>query len=354
MKAAVIENVKQPLRIKEVPEPHLRTCFDVIVRVEACGVCHTDLHAADGDWPIKPVRPLIPGHEVVGIVERMGEMVTNLRIGDRVGIPWLHSACGCCSFCLEGMETLCEQQQNTGYTVNGGYAEFAVADSRYVGKIPSRLSPAAAAPHLCAGLTSYKAVKLSGSGPHKTVLVLGVGGLGHMAIQYAKVTGAKTIAVDINDERLALAKRLGADEVINTRYEDLADTMKRCGGADIVIATAVSAEAIHSSFQTLRRGGRMVLVGLPPQSLQIPTFDLVLKGISVAGSIVGTRKDLEETMGLAERGLVTCEYQTVPLDDINDVFQAMRAGTITGRMVLQIGQEQYNAIGARAAAYAIA
>lgn len=336
MKAVVVKKFKQPLRVEEVPEPHLRNGFDTIVRIENCGVCHTDLHAVDGDWPIKPCRPFIPGHEGVGIVERVGDMVANVRVGDRVGIPWLHSACGYCCYCLEGNETLCEQQQNTGYSVNGAFAEYALADSRYVAKIPVQLSPAAAAPHLCAGLTTYKAVKISGSGPHKTVLVSGVGGLGHMAVQYAKVTGATVIAVDLDEEKLSLAKNVGADEVINARCVDAAEAIKRLGGADIVIGTAVSEKAFESAFRSLRRGGRMVLVGLPPETLPIPIFDLVLKGISVIGSIVGTRKDLKETLDLAARGLVSSTYEHASMQDINNVFGQMRLGKITGRIVLDI------------------
>jgi propanol-preferring alcohol dehydrogenase len=215
MKAIVVERFKELLKVQEVPEPHLRNGFDIIVRIENCGVCHTDLHAVDGNWPIKPIRPFIPGHEGIGIVERVGEMVTNVRVGDRVGIPWLHSACGYCCYCLEGNETLCQQKRNTGYTVNGAFAEYAVADARYVAAIPAQLSSADAAPHLCAGLTTYKAVKVSGSGPQKTVLVSGVGGLGHMAVQYAKVTGARVIAVDLEEEKLFLAKKVGADETVN-------------------------------------------------------------------------------------------------------------------------------------------
>jgi propanol-preferring alcohol dehydrogenase len=266
-------------------------------------------------------------------------MVTKVRVGDRVGIPWLHSACGYCCYCLEGNETLCEQQQNTGYSVNGAFAEYAVADARYVAKIPSQLSAAEAAPHLCAGLTTFKAVKISGSGPHKTVLVSGVGGLGHMAVQYAKITGARVIAVDLEEEKLCLAKTVAADEAINARCFDAAEAVKRLGGADIVIGTAVSEKAFESAFRSLRPGGRMILVGLPPGSLPIPIFDLVLKGISVIGSIVGTRKDLKETLDLAARGLVTCTYGRAAMEDINNVFAQMRSGKINGRIVLDIAKE---------------
>jgi propanol-preferring alcohol dehydrogenase len=336
MKAVVVENFKQRLKVKEVAEPRLRGPFDAIVRIHASGVCHTDLHAADGDWPVKPTLPFIPGHEGVGVVEEVGPLVTGVRPGDRVGLPWLHTACGACSYCLTGWETLCESQQNTGYSVDGGFAELAVADARYVGRIPDGLEFEEVAPHFCAGVTTYKAVKLSGSAPDKTVLISGVGGLGHMALQYARVTGARTIAVDVTEEKLELARRLGADECINARSADVAAAAQRLGGADIVIGTAVSARSFADAFGALRRGGRMVLVGLPPEALPVPVFDLVLKGVSVVGSIVGTRKDLQEALELAARGLVRCNYTTASMEEINDVFAEMRAGRIDGRVVLKI------------------
>jgi alcohol dehydrogenase, propanol-preferring len=336
MKAVVVEEFKRRLKVKEVAEPKLRSPFDAIVRLHASGVCHTDLHAADGDWPIRPTLPFIPGHEGVGIVEEVGSLVTNIRPGDRVGLPWLHTACGECRYCLTGWETLCESQQNTGYSVDGGFAELAVADARFVGKIPDGLEFEAVAPHFCAGVTTYKAVKVSGATPDKTVLISGIGGLGHMALQYARVTGARTIAVDVTDEKLELAKKLGADEVLNARSVDVAEVTQQLGGADIVIATAVSARSFAGAFGALRRGGKLVIVGLPPESMPVPVFDLVLKGISVIGSIVGTRKDLQEALDLAARGLVTCNYTTARMEEINDVFGQMRAGKIDGRVVLKI------------------
>ncbi len=336
MKAILVEEFKQKLKVQEVADPKLRGPFDALVRIQASGVCHTDLHAADGDWPIKPTLPFIPGHEGVGVVEEVGSLVTNVRPGDRVGLPWLHTACGECRYCLTGWETLCESQQNTGYSVNGGFAERAVADARYIGKIPDGLGFADVAPHFCAGVTTYKAVKVSGSSPEKTVLISGIGGLGHMALQYARVTGARTIAVDVTEEKLELARKLGADEVINARSVDVAEATQKLGGADIVIGTAVSARAFAGAFGALRRGGKMVLVGLPPEALPIPIFELVLKGISVMGSIVGTRKDLQEALELAARGLVKCNYTKAQMGDINDVFNEMRAGKIDGRIVLDI------------------
>jgi len=336
VKAMVVEKFRAPLVRKDLPEPQLRNPNDVIVKVVACGVCHTDLHAAHGDWPVKPKLPLIPGHEGVGVIEKVGKLVTHLKTGDRVGVPWLHSADGLCPSCLAGWETLCPNQQMTGYSVDGSYAEKVVADARYVGRIPEGLDFAEVSPHFCAGVTTYKAVKLGGAAPDKTVLISGIGGLGHMALQYAKVAGARTIAVDVEEHALALAKNLGADEVLSARSQDVGKAAQKLGGADVVVATAVSTGSFRSSFDALKPGGKLVIVGLPPEEMPVPVFDLVLKGISIIGSIVGTRKDLDETLDLAARGLVKCNVKVEPMDAVNDIFDRMEAGKIDGRVVMQI------------------
>ena len=219
MKAAVVHEFGKPLSIESVSVPRPGP-GQVLVRVAASGVCHTDLHAADGDWPVKPKLPFIPGHEGVGYVAAACPGVRHLKEGDRVGIPWLHSACGSCEYCFTGWETLCEQQQNTGYSVDGGFAEYVLADAGYVGRIPDGLDFLSAAPILCAGVTTYKGLKETDTKPGEWVVIVGVGGLGHVAVQYAKAMGRHVAAVDVSDEKLELARSLGAEVTVNAAKQD--------------------------------------------------------------------------------------------------------------------------------------
>jgi propanol-preferring alcohol dehydrogenase len=336
MKAAVVPALGQPLEIREVavPEPGPG---QIVARVRASGVCHTDLHAAEGDWPAKPTPPFIPGHEGVGEVAAVGAGVTHLKEGDRVGMPWLHTACGRCEHCVGGWETLCESQEMTGYTVDGGYAEFVRADADYVGRLPDGLEFGPAAPVLCAGVTVYKALKETEARPGQWVAISGIGGLGHMAVQYAKAMGLQVVAVDIAEDKLALAKRLGAEMTLNAAEVDVADEVQRgIGGAHGVVVTAVSNAAFGQAVGMLRRGGFMSLVGLPPGDFPLPIFDVVLKRLTVRGSIVGTRNDLAEALAFAGDGAVTSEFAWDRLDNINAIFERMRRGEIEGRVVLEI------------------
>ncbi|WP_040037693.1 alcohol dehydrogenase AdhP [Bacillus thermotolerans] len=334
MKAAVVNEFKQDLEIKNVEKPAPGR-GEVLVKIEACGVCHTDLHAAHGDWPVKPKLPLIPGHEGVGIVEEVGEGVTLLKVGDRVGIPWLYSACGECEYCLKGQETLCPNQENGGYSVDGGYAEYCLAAADYVPKIPEGLDPVEAAPILCAGVTTYKALKVSGAKPGDWVAIYGIGGLGHVALQYAKAMGFNVIAVDIADEKLELAKSLGADEAVNGMKEDPVQAIQNLvGGVQASISVAVTKKAFEQAYQSVKRGGTLVVVGLPNDELPIPIFDTVLNGVTVKGSIVGTRMDMREALEFAAQGKVKAQIETAPLSEINSIFDKMEQGKINGRIVL--------------------
>jgi propanol-preferring alcohol dehydrogenase len=336
MKAAVVRSFGQPLQIESVPVPDV-TPGQVLVKVVASGVCHTDLHAAEGDWPVKPTLPFIPGHEGVGFVAAVGAGVRGVKEGDRVGVPWLHTACGHCEHCITGWETLCDEQQMTGYTVNGGYAEYVLADPGYVGHLPANVGFAEIAPVLCAGVTVYKGLKETEVKPGEWVMISGIGGLGHMAVQYAKAMGMHVAAVDIHDDKLALAADLGADLVVNAKTADAAAEIQRqVGGTHGALITAVSPAAFEQAFGVLRARGTMALVGLPPGRFAMPIFDTVLKRITVRGSIVGTRQDLEEALAFAGEGSVRAHFAWDRLENINDIFARMEGGRIDGRIVIDM------------------
>lgn len=336
MKAAVVREFGKPLAIEEVEVPRPGR-GEVLVKVAASGVCHTDLHAAHGDWPVKPNPPFIPGHEGVGHVVAVGEGVSHLKEGDRVGVPWLYSACGHCEHCLGGWETLCESQQNTGYSVNGGFANYTVAVADYVGRLPDNVDFLEIAPVLCAGVTVYKGLKMTDTRPGQWVVISGVGGLGHMAVQYAKAMGLNVAAVDIDDAKLALAERLGATVTVNAMKTDpVAYLKKEIGGAHGVLVTAVSPKAFDQAQRMTRRGGTIALNGLPPGEFPLPIFDTVLNGITIRGSIVGTRQDLQEALDFAGEGKVKATVASDRLENINEIFDKMLKGQIEGRIVLDM------------------
>ncbi|MFF7363738.1 alcohol dehydrogenase AdhP [Streptomyces sp. NPDC008125] len=336
MKAAVVRSFTEPLTVEERPVP-IPAPHQVLVRMETSGLCHTDIHAARGDWPVKPEPPFVPGHEGIGLVEAVGDRVGHLSPGDRVAIPWLGEACGHCGHCVSGWETLCLEQRNSGYSVDGSHTEYAVAHGTYVVPVPEGIDPLDAAPLTCAGVTTYKAVKLSGARPGARVLVSGIGGLGHLALQYARIFGAETIAVDVTDEKLALARDLGADHVVDARTQDVAEETQRLGGADAAISLAVSNTSFSAAYGSLRRGGTLVLVALPAEgTLALPVFDTVLNGITVVGSIVGTREDLAEVFRLHRLGRTRVVRETRKLDDINSSIGEVLEGKVSGRLVFDL------------------
>ncbi len=336
MKAAVVREFGKPLYIEDAPVPELGP-GQIQVKIEACGVCHTDLHAAHGDWPIRPNPPFIPGHEGVGYVSGVGAGVKNVREGDRVGVPWLYTACGHCEHCLGGWETLCESQQNTGYSVNGGFADYVVADPNYVGHLPANIGFVDIAPVLCAGVTVYKGLKMTDAKPGDWVAISGIGGLGHMAVQYARAMGMRVAAVDIDPAKLKLAQELGAELTVNAMEQDPGAYLKKeVGGMHGVLVTAVSRPAFAQALGMTRRGGTIALNGLPPGDFPLPIFDTVLNGLTIRGSIVGTRLDLQVSLDFAAAGLVHAHTATARLDDINAVFDRMQAGKIDGRIVLDM------------------
>jgi alcohol dehydrogenase, propanol-preferring len=337
MKAAVVHRFRTPLEIEEVPIPAPGP-GEVLVKVIATGVCHTDLHAADGDWPVKPRPPFIPGHEGAGTVAALGPGVSGLKEGDPVGVAWLHDACGGCEYCETGWETLCESQRNSGYSVNGSFAEYVIGAAPYVGRLPANPNYAEMAPILCAGVTTYKGIKETEVRPGEWLAISGIGGLGHIAIQYAKAMGCHVAALDVTQEKLDLARAFGAEVTVNARSPEAAAQIVRQtgGGAHGVLVTAVSPPAFSQALQMVRRRGTVGLVGLPPGDFATPIFDVVLKRITLRGSIVGGRKDLAEAVAFAAEGKIRVEITKAKLEDVNQIFAGLRAGTVNGRMVMML------------------
>ncbi len=337
MKAAVVRAFGQPLTIEDVPIPTPGP-GEVLVKIIASGVCHTDLHAASGDWPVKPTPPFIPGHEGAGIVAALGAGVIGLKEGDAVGIAWLHDACGGCEYCETGWETLCESQHMSGYTVNGSFAEYAIGAAPYVARLPGDVDFAQMAPILCAGVTTYKGIKETEARPGEWIAISGIGGLGHVAVQYAKAMGLHVAALDVTEEKLALARQLGADIAVNAKDPDAVEQVLKAtsGGAHGVLVTAVSLPAFAQSLSMVRRRGTVCLNGLPPGGFPTPVFDVVLKRITIRGSIVGTRRDLAEAVQFATEGKVKAHIHKAKLEDINSVFSDLEAGKVDGRIVMTL------------------
>jgi propanol-preferring alcohol dehydrogenase len=336
MHAAVMQGFGQPLAwtVRPRPEPEVD---EVLLRVEACGVCHSDLHIIDGDTPgfkagTKP--QLIPGHEVVGVVVARGAEVTQLALGQRVGVAWLHHACGRCEQCREGLENLCRKGTVTGMTVDGGYAEFLRAKASHAIPIPEALGSIEAAPLFCAGVTSYRALRNAGVHAGQRVAVVGIGGLGHLAVQIARAFGAEVIALDVAEDKLAQARALGAAHAFDAGAPETPKAVRALGGAHVAVVTSAARAAYDLALKCLRPAGTLSVVGLPPEPLSFGALQLVSNEFRIVGSAVGTREDLRATLELAASGRLRCEHETQPLERVNEVLERLRAGRFTGRMVL--------------------
>ena len=335
MQAAVVESFGKTLVLREVARPTAGP-GQIVVKTEVCGVCHTDLHAAAGDWPLKPTLPFIPGHEAIGRVIEVGAGVNIVKEGDRVGVPWLYSACGHCEYCLAAWETVCPNAEFGGYTKNGGFAEYILADPNYVAHIPDGISSVEAAPLICAGVTTYKGIKMTEAKPGEWIAISGCGGLGHLAIQYAKAMGLLVAAVDIDDVKLEHARALGADLTLNAKTADPAGELKKLtgGGAHGVLITAPSLPAFKQGIAMTRKLGTCVLVGLPPGDFPVALFDVVANCITIRGSFVGTREDMAEALDFAVRGKVKANIEVQPLTAINTIFARLQRGDVAARVVI--------------------
>lgn len=336
MRAAVLRAYQQPVAIEDVPVPQPGP-DEVLIKVHACGVCHSDLHLAEGDWDLlKSITklPLVLGHEVAGTVAALGDDVDILAVGERVGVPWLHWTCGTCECCTSGHENLCLDQQTTGCTVDGGYAEFVVAKATHVAELPGALEFAEAAPLLCAGLTVYRALKVSQVQRGQLVAVFGVGGLGHLGIQYARALGARVAAVDVKDDKLQLARECGAEHTIDATSGQPNKALRALGGAHVALVTAASADAYSAALRSLRRGGALMVVAMTPQPFSVSPVSLVAGEIRIIASAVGTREDLDEALGLAVQHNIHCKIERRPLEEAAKALEDLKAGKVLGRVVL--------------------
>lgn len=313
---------------------------EVLIRVAACGVCHSDIHAVDGDWAPPSNLPLIPGHEITGHVVAHGPGVSAPAIGTAVGVAWMASACGQCEYCLSGMETICPQAEATGYTRDGGYAEFVTARADFLATIPDGTDLTRIAPILCAGVTTYRGLKNSRARPGQFAAIIGVGGLGHIAIQYAKAMGLRPIAVDVDPAKLELARRLGAEMIFHAVQDGTQAVLEATGGGcHAVLVTATTPAAFEQGIGITRAAGTTVFIGIPPTAqdkISLSIIGLVNGEKSVRGSNVGTRLDLQEAVDFAARNLVAAEIEAVPFADAPAALARLRAGTVAGRLVLQL------------------
>ncbi len=337
MKAAILKEIGKPIVLEEIATPEPQG-GEVLIRVEACGLCHSDVHLADGDWDLlKPITkvPLILGHEAAGKVAKVGEGVTNLKVGDRVGVPWIFWTCGECDFCKEGRENLCSKQKITGCTVDGGFAEYMIAPATHASKLPDSLSMEQAAPLLCAGLTVYRAIKMAGVQAGQRVAVFGAGGLGHLGIQIVKAMGCQVFALDVSDEKLEFAKSMGADTTINVTTEaNVPKKMRSLGGAHVAIVTSASPAGYEMAVRCLRKGGTMAVVGMANDPFKLSAVSLISGETKIVASAVGTRDDLRELFELVTTSPIRCTIETRPLDGIVEAFADLKKGAVKGRIVL--------------------
>jgi alcohol dehydrogenase, propanol-preferring len=336
MKAAVLHEFKSSLSMEDVATPAL-AAGEVLIEVHACGVCHSDLHVADGDWPqIVPMtkKPLILGHEIAGRVVETGVEVSALRVGDRVGVPWVHWTCGACDFCREGHENLCSKQKITGVTVDGGYAEFVKAPATHATKIPDELSFVDAAPLFCAGVTVYRALRHAKLLSGQRLAIFGVGGLGHLAVQIGVGLGAAVTAIDLSDDKLVQARALGASTTLNATTVNVVKEIRRAGGAHVVLVTSAAKAAYDAAFPCVRPTGTLLVVGLPSENICFPPILMAATEVRMQASSVGTREDLRELLTMAAAGQVRCQVTTRPLSQANQALEDLRKGLVAGRVVL--------------------
>jgi propanol-preferring alcohol dehydrogenase len=338
--AQVIEKTGGPAVYKQVPVRRPGP-DEVLINIKYTGVCHTDLHAMNGDWPLPTKMPLIGGHEGAGVVVARGELVEDIQIGDHAGVKWINGTCLSCDFCQQADEPLCAKALLSGYTVDGSFQQYAIAKAAHVARIPKDVPLDAISPVLCAGITVYKGLKESGARPGQTVAIVGAGGgLGSLAQQYAKAMGLRTIAIDSGAEKEKMCKQLGSSAFIDfAKSKDVVKDVQAATedglGPHAVLLLAVTERPFQQAAEYVRPRGTVVCIGLPAGAfLKAPVFSSVIRMIQIRGSYVGNRKDSAEAIEFYRRGLIKAPFKVIGMSKLNDVFEMMEKGQIAGRYVL--------------------
>ncbi len=338
MRAMVLHACKKlendPLKMMEVARHEIGNPDDILLKIEACGVCHSQIHGIEGDWQhigIPPTLPTVPGHELVGTVIQIGDAVTKFRVGDRAGVTPLLSTCGDCVYCQDGKEQLCDFAEITGETLRGGYAEYITVSEQFATRIPDSMSSEYAAPLFCAGITAYKAVKAAEPESHRTIAIFGIGGVGHLAIQFAVHYKCRVIAISRNLEHLQVAKDLGANDII--QYKDdgeyVFESIRQMGVLDAAIVFAPSDRVTDTAIKATKKGGLVVIATIGER----PHFQ-AFEEKTIRGTLIGSTKDMEDVIRIADEKKLSVVYESFPLEKANEVLRMLKYSKIKARAVL--------------------
>ena len=339
MLAMILSNLasveSNPLKLTEISRHEIENSKEILIKIEACGVCHSQLHGIEGDWKelgIPPTLPTVPGHEVVGLVKEIGNDVKKFKIGDRVGITPLMGSCMNCQYCNEGKEYLCDNMEVTGESLKGGYAEYITVSEDFATKVPQNMKPEYAAPLFCAGITAYKAVKAAEPKRNKKIAIFGIGGVGHMAIQFAKVEGCEVSGISRKEKHLDVAKKIGADNVFVYTHEQekfLSKLNQDYGLFDAAVVFAPVDEVTDTAIKSVKKGGTVIIATVG----KIPNF-LAFEEKTVRGTLIGSRRDMEEVIDISVKHNIQVVTETFPLKQANEVLQKLKNSEIDGRAVL--------------------
>jgi D-arabinose 1-dehydrogenase-like Zn-dependent alcohol dehydrogenase len=329
MRATVVPKIKGKWEIKEIPTPKAGI-NQVLIKIKASGLCYTDIHITEGELPIPIEFPRTIGHEPVGEIVEVGQGVTTRQVGDRVGVPWLQTTCGRCEWCLRGKNLFCEKQIGTGINTSGGHAEYMTANAESTMLLPKEISYEQAAPIFCAGYTVYSGLRHADPKPHEKIAIVGIGGLGHLGIQYSKACGFETIAVSHSKDKEELCYKMGADLVVKN-----AEELRKAGGADVILATSNSNQAASEAISGLRPDGRVMIIGFDSKPIQVPSHILMTRA-RIMGSQQNSREYLYEALDYVAKGKVKVIMETFSLEEIDRAYDKVANGQVRFRAVIKI------------------